>query len=67
MNLITNVLFCFFIDRISYSTDGLLWTAYNTYASNNVLGETFSKEESILTITLEPPIKVRITNDVYTF
>ena len=67
MILITNVLHCFLITRISYSTNGLLWNAYNTFASNNVLGETFSKEESILTIKLEPPIKVRIINDVYTF
>ncbi|XP_052075479.1 lactadherin-like [Mytilus californianus] len=44
--------------RIFHSKDGLTWTAYNTYLSDEILGETFNRQDKVTTIQFNPTIKV---------
>ncbi|CAC5421097.1 unnamed protein product [Mytilus coruscus] len=45
--------------RIFHSKDGLTWTAYNTYLSDEILGETFNRLDKVTTIQFNPTIKTR--------
>ncbi|VDI79234.1 Hypothetical predicted protein [Mytilus galloprovincialis] len=45
--------------RILHSKDGLTWTAYNTYLSDEILGETFNRQNTLTTIQFNPTIKTR--------
>ncbi|CAG2194633.1 unnamed protein product [Mytilus edulis] len=45
--------------RIFHSKDGLIWTAYNTYLSDEILGETFNRRDKVTKIQFNPTIKTR--------
>ncbi|XP_063448431.1 uncharacterized protein LOC134727963 [Mytilus trossulus] len=45
--------------RIFHSKDGLIWTAYNTYLSDEILGETFNRQDKVTKIQFNPTIKTR--------